>query len=281
MDRYFEIKKRLLDISKNDENLHAVIAVGSSARSYAEADEYSDIDLVLICNNPNQWLFGNLPAELGEMKISFLESTLSGASERRILYQDSLDVDLIPLTPDQIEAMINSGVVGAVMSRGYEVLYDDGMDVQKLIDNHIEINVHYSVMPEKGFINTVNDFWYHTVWTSKKILRGELWTAKMCVDAYMKNHLLKMIELNRVKDENIDVWHSGRFLEKWAGEETVQALADCFAHYEKVDIISALFNTAELFGALARSAAQKCSYEYPKQAEEYALSLLKDAFCNL
>ena len=136
-------------------------------------------------------------------------------------------------------------------------------------------------MPEKGFINTVNDFWYHTVWTSKKILRGELWTAKMCVDAYMKNHLLKMIELNRVKDENIDVWHSGRFLEKWAGEETVQALADCFAHYEKVDIISALFNTAELFGALARSAAQKCSYEYPKQAEEYALSLLKDAFCNL
>ena len=264
-------------MAEREENIYAVIAIGSSTRSYSEADEFSDIDLILVCKSTNEWLFGNLPAQLGEIRISFIESTLGGALERRILYNGSLDVDLVPLTQDQFESMINNGIACEVMGRGYTVLYDC-VDIKKLIENRVETSVHYSAMTEKEFVNLINDFWYHVVWTSKKILRGELWTAKMCIDAYLKNHLLKIIELDRAKAEKADVWHSGRFLEKWAGEETVKALASCFSHYEKEDMISALFNTAELFGTLARSAAQKCFYEYPIQEENYALSLLRNYF---
>jgi len=44
------------------------------------------------------------------------------------------------------------------------------------------------------FLNAVNDFWYHAVWTAKKLRRGELWIAMSCLDSYMKRRLLQMIE---------------------------------------------------------------------------------------
>ena len=277
MDRYFDIKNRLLDIAENDEKLCTVIVFGSHARNYSEADEYSDIDFMIVCNNPDEWLFGSLPGELGEIKISFVEPTFAGTLERRILYSNSSDVDLIVLTPDQFYTGINNGTINEVMRRGYTVLYDR-IGIKKIIDDNIIMNICDSVMTKQEFINTVNDFWFHTVWSSKKLLRGELWSAIMCIDAYLKNRLLKIIEMNKSLSDKVDVWHNGRFLEKWADNNTIKALGNCFSHYEKEDMISALFNTAELFGTLARSIAQKCSYEYPLKEEEYALSLLKNFF---
>ena len=50
-------------------------------------------------------------------------------------------------------------------------------------------------MYNKLAINMINDFFFHTIWASKKILRGELWTAKMCIDAYLKKYLLKITEM--------------------------------------------------------------------------------------
>ena len=70
----------------------------------------------------------------------------------------------------------------------------------------------------------VFDFFFHTVWASKKILRGELWTAKMCIDAYLKNYLLKMIEMYSVSKYHVDVWHDGRFLDRWAEKEVLMEL---------------------------------------------------------
>ncbi len=246
MDRYFEIKKRLLSICISDDNVCAVIAIGSSVRNYSKADEYSDLDLILACKKPDEWLFGEQSAKLGKIKISFVEPTLGGGLERRILFDGSLDVDLIVFTPEQLETAIINGVASEVMNRGYSVLYDN-IGITEIIDDNVEICVPHAVMTENEFINMVGDFWFHTIWSSKKILRGELWAAKMCIDSYLKNYLLKIIELYETSSKQSDVWHNGRFLEKWAGEEIIEALGACFAHYEKEDIVSALINTGNAF----------------------------------
>lgn len=54
-DRFFEVKQRLLQFAEKSEELLAVIAIGSSVRSYEAADEYSDLDLILVCRNPEEW----------------------------------------------------------------------------------------------------------------------------------------------------------------------------------------------------------------------------------
>ncbi len=85
-DKYHEIKRRLLLLAESHEEIKAVVAIGSSTRSDVPADEYSDLDLIIATDDTDSWLYGNLPAELGDVKISFVESTLGGGMERRILY---------------------------------------------------------------------------------------------------------------------------------------------------------------------------------------------------
>lgn len=277
MDRYGTIKENLLQVAKQNEDVFAIIAIGSSVRDFSKADEYSDLDLVIATKDTEKWLYGNEPDKLGEIKISFVERTIGGGFERRILFDGALDVDLIVCTPEDLEKLIKKGVAQEVMNRGYRVLYD-AMNVTQLLEDNIEFSVRRDMMSEKDFRNCVEDFWFHTIWVSKKILRGELWTAKMCIDAYLKDILLKVIESGQMAESQCDVWHNGRFFEKWAGEETVNVLETCFAHYEKEDMIAALFNTANLFSKVAEKMAKACHYTYAMEAEEYAIRILEGYF---
>ena len=276
-DRYADIKKRLIEIAESDDDMTAVIAIGSSVRKYSAADEYSDIDLVIAVKDTEKWLYGDMPSKLGEVMISFVEPTLGGGMERRVLFNGSLDADIIAFTPEQLENAILSGAAAEVMNRGYSIMYDS-MNIKELLEDHIKPSVRTVKMTEKEFINRAEDFWFHTVWASKKILRGELWTAKMCIDAYLKGHLLSVIELNRYLTDKADVWHNGRFFEKWAGSENVERMKNCFAHYDRSEMTDALKNTAELFSINARAAAQAGGFSYPEKAEQYAFSLINGYF---
>ncbi len=116
----------------------------------------------------------------------------------------------------------------------------------------------------------VNDFYFHNIWAFKKLKRGELWAAKMCVEAYLKNHLLRMIELYRHKTAGVDVWHDGRFIDKWAGEDITKELRKCFAHYDEEDVKNALIATHELFERLSVEFAEIEGFKYPEKARECA-----------
>lgn len=278
MDRYALIKEKLVSISKGNDCIKAVVAIGSSVRNYSKADEYSDIDIVIATTEPDKLLYKDeILSQLGDIKISFVEHTLGGGLERRILFDGSLDADFIVFTPEQFICAVTDGVANEVMNRGYLVMYDS-MGITPLIEKHITPSVRVISLTEAEFCNIVNDFWFHTVWASKKILRGEIWVAKMCIDSYLKNHLLSVMEYNCYISDKKDVWHCGRFLEKWAREKDIKALANCFAHYNRDDMIKALLNTAELFSENSKGIADKCSYKYPDTAENYATSLLQEYF---
>ncbi len=278
MDRYAQIKKRLISVAENSDIIKAVVAIGSSVRDYSKADEYSDIDIIIAATKPESILYSDgLLSQLGDIKISFVEHTLGGGLERRVFFDGALDADFIVFTPEQFISAITDGVANEVMNRGYLVMYDD-MDITPLLEKHIVPSVRTISMTESEYSNIVNDFWFHTIWASKKILRGEIWVAKMCIDAYLKNYLLSVIEYNRYISDNVDVWHCGRFLERWAGDDNVSALKNCFAHYDKEDMIKALFSTAELFSVNAKAIADKAGYKYPDKAQDYAMMLLGEYF---
>ena len=277
MDRFQNIKKNLLRIAEEDPDIKAVVLIGSSTRNTLAADEYSDLDVVIVTDNTEKWLYGDYPGQLGKMKISFTEPALGGGKERRILYDESLDVDMIIFTPAQFETAVIDGVASEVMNRGYVIMYDAGA-YSELLGRHVSHEIMPRNLLEQEFINMVNDFFFHTVWAAKKILRGELWTAKMCIDAYLKNYLLNIIEMYSASKNHVDVWHDGRFLDRWAEKEIVEDLKKCFAHYNKEDMTAAIFFTAQLFGRLASQTAELKGYFYPKDVEDYAKELLNMYF---
>lgn len=274
MDRFMNIKEKLLSLAKEDEDIKAVVLIGSSTRDTVKADEYSDLDVVITTVKPEGWLYGDYPEKLGSVKISFVEPTLGGGRERRMLYDGSLDVDMIIFTPGQFEKAIREGVASWVMNRGYEIMYDAG-GYSGLLEENISHELKPTDLSEPEFNNMVNDFLFHTIWASKKILRGELWTAKMCIDAYLKKYLLNMIEMYSVSKYHVDVWHDGRFLDRWAEKEILMDLEKCFAHYDRKDMVSALLSTLELFCRLASQTAEIKGYKYPEEAEKYTKVLLE------
>lgn len=204
MDRYISIKSKLLDYAKKDEEIKAVVMIGSSTRDMVKADEYSDMDVVIVTDNTKNWLYGDYPQKLGNVKISFVEPTLGGGKERRVLYDGSLDVDMIIFTPIQFETAVKEGVASWVMNRGYVVMYDS-VGYTALLERNVSHDIIYAELSETEFDNMVNDFFFRTVWAAKKILRGELWTAKMCVDSYLKNYLRRLIEMYSVLKYHVDV----------------------------------------------------------------------------
>lgn len=276
MDRYKEIKMRLCSLAEKDEKIKALISFGSSAGVDLRADEYSDLDIIIVTDEPEAWIYGEYPASLGNIKISFTEDTFTGTKERRILYEGSYDLDMIVVTTEQFLTAVDSGLFNLVMNRGYSVLYDS-MGIADILKKSINLIISHALLSEDEFNNMINDFLFHVIWALKKIQRGELWTAKMCIDSYMKGPLLKIIEMYTITVYKADVWHDGRFLDKWAEDEITEKLKSCFAHYDRDDMIFALISSYELFSRLAKLCAGYCKYSYPYEADIYVDELLRNS----
>ncbi len=255
-DKYEPILNWLLSMCANRHDVKCVIAIGSQCRKQSPADEYSDLDLIIACDSPeallyrDEWLTG-----LGGVLYSFVENTLFDQKERRVLFEGLLDVDFIVIETGLLSCALDAGQLDRILCRGYDLLYDAAGLRDKFARIKIAEQSQNTVMSESEFKNLVNDFYYHVVWTQKKLARGELWTAKMCVDSYMKQLLLALIELHEES-----TWHNGRMLENWTSANILEELHGCFAHYDANDIALALEHTNVLFTRLARDCARKFGY---------------------
>lgn len=83
MGRYDEIISRLLKTAQDSDDVYAAVTIGSSTRKTVKADEYSDLDVILVTSEPESWLYGGKPDTLGKILINFTEPTLGGGTERR------------------------------------------------------------------------------------------------------------------------------------------------------------------------------------------------------
>lgn len=277
MERFGEVKRRLLELAKDNGDIKAIIEIGSQTRSSQPADQYSDLDIILAAEQPEKYLYGGEEAgRLGEIQISFVEPTLAGAMERRMLLEGSLDVDMVVITPERLEGAIASGELAGITGRGFRVLFDR-MGVSGSLPDGTG-TAAWEMPSDAEYDNMVNDFWFHIVWTAKKLRRGELFTAVMCVDGYLQHLLLRMTELYEKcrRGERYDVWHNGRLLELWAGEDVTRGLEGCFARYDREDIASALHASAVLYSRLSRACGSALGYRYPERAENYAQKMLEE-----
>lgn len=237
------------------------------------------MDIVVIATNPKRYLSTTDWLEnIGNAWITFLEGTAVGNElEHRILFEGGLDVDFVFLSKEGFQQAIQDSQVLGVFRDGMRLVMDkDGELAQlQLILSSAKVPLPHPPMRSE-FLEVINDFWYHAVWTAKKLRRGELWVAKSCCDSYMKRLLLKMIEwqARATKGWNYNTWHRGRFLEEWADLRILERLGDTFSRYGEDDIRGALLATMDMFRGLAIETAERLGYDYPKFADECATELI-------
>lgn len=281
---YEQLIDRFVQWAQAEDNIRAALVIGSRARTDHPADEWSDLDVIILANDPEPyWATVDWLPHVGVPWLTFIEPLHDGRGfERRVLFEGGLDVDFVPSPVEFFRRMLDTGLLSDVadlLHRGVRFLVDKEGFAERFEQIPVML-LPYQPPTEAEFLNLVHDFWYHTVWTAKKLRRGELWTAKSCCDSYLKQLLRQMVEWHTRARQgaSTDTWMSGRFLEEWADPRAVAALPEIFAHYDEPDVWCALLATMEMFHWLAVETAEALGYAHPFNGEVYATQTVRRLF---
>jgi aminoglycoside 6-adenylyltransferase len=288
---YHQLLERLVSWAQAEDDLRAAILIGSRARMDHPADEWSDLDLLLVVRDaaapagaPRYIDEAGWLAQLGTPWLTFVEKTGDGrALERRVLFAGGLDADFAVLTVATLETLLADASAPEalnVFKRGARVLVDKDGWAERLLAAAQRPLPPVAAPTAGEFLNLVNDFWYHTVWTAKHLRRGELWWAKTGCDEHLKHLLRQMLEWQAraaaAPGQGRDTWMRGRFLEEWADPRAVAQLPQAFAHYDAHDIWRALRATMDLFHSASRETAERLGIAYPADGAAHAVALVDE-----
>jgi len=282
---YQLLAEKFLRWAQGEEGIRAALMIGSRARTDHPADQWADLDLIVVAVDPGQYLAS--AAWLRAIAVpwlTFVEPSANGrVLERRVLFEGGLDVDFAFLPLEMARQMVEAGIppdVSDVFRRGIRVLLDKD-DLSGPFLHQAGASLPPAPLPDQAeFLELVNNFWYHAVWSAKHLRRGELWWAKSCADDLLKYLLRRMLEWHAhlTRGPEFDTWLRGRFLEEWADPRAVKVLSQVYAHYDGPDIWRALFATMDLFRWLSYESVGYLGYDYPRLGEQQATELVKVMF---
>jgi aminoglycoside 6-adenylyltransferase len=256
------VEAAVADWASERPDVRAAVVVGSRARTDAPADRWSDLDVVLVADDPQaladdaSWV-----AELGSPVLTFLEPTGFGERvERRVLYAHGEDVDFPLLATAEWHLLGELPQARKLLARGHRVLHDEiGLEdaVVRLAAPEPD-----SLPDQAAFTELASDIWYHALWSARKLRRGEIYTALGGLDGYLKGCIVMLLEWHaRALDPAVDTWHAGRFLERWADPGALAALERAFAHYDLRDAARALWETIDIAQGLEEEVARRLGLE--------------------
>lgn len=266
----------------------SLAVVGSQARPQTArpADAWSDLDLLFFVDDPDHYL-GQTEwlTAIAKPRITFTEPTaLQIGRERRVIFDGGCEVDFVFLPAHFLDALLTQpdraallAEVAPVLQRGCRILLDRDGRLSRVLALVQAIPLERPPLPTASELDElIQDFWYHTVWTARKLRRGELWVAHRSCDGHLKRLLLRLLEVHAQAIRGVDTWHAGRFLNQWADPRALAALPDTFARYDETAVWHALFATMRLFRWLAEETAAQLGVPYPHDADRYATELVRD-----
>ncbi len=284
MDKIAQAYEQLIDRfvrwAETQDDIRLAFVLGSRARRDHPADEWSDLDLAVVTKDVRpyveqaEWI-----RSIGRPWLTFVEGTADSRSlERRVLFDGGLDVDFALMPLEMVRGLAQAPVppdVADLFHRGVRVV----LDKDNLLPDPGRLASAWQPPAPPGqaeFLEVVNDFWYHAVWSAKHLRRGELWWAKSGCDIRLKELLRRMLEWHAraTRGAGHDTWLRGRFLEEWADPGAVPAVRETVAPYDAPDLWHALEATMALFRRVSGETARKWGFPLPEDGIEYAADLV-------
>jgi aminoglycoside 6-adenylyltransferase len=246
---YESAKQKIQNWARSNQNIKAILIIGSQARLENKGDQWSDLDLLLFAKQPSllidddKWLshFGKVICITNEIvNIDFIKLIWH---VKRPLYEDFCAIDFSIMPFDRLNDVLN--INKDIHYAGYQILYtESGSSLESIIEESL-IGVSEPQLlefNEESFNHIINDLLYHIIWSIRKVKRNELWTATQCINCYMKNNFLNLVEMHNslANRKHNKIIYEGRFLEQRINPEIQKKLKGCFAKYDRKDIIHTL-----------------------------------------
>jgi len=134
--------ERFVRWAETRSDLRAAVVVGSRARVDQPADEWADLDVIVVTTGPERYLStASWVESIGNPLLTFVEPTATGDEmERRVLFEGMLDVDFSIIPEERARQLLNERLppqvvaqISDTFSRGVRVLLDkDGLGAQLL-----------------------------------------------------------------------------------------------------------------------------------------------------
>ena len=254
------IEAAVADWARERDDVQAAVVVGSHARAETPADRWSDLDVILVVDDPEPYTEdASWVAEFGEPVLTFLEPAAVGDQrERRVLYEAGEDVDF-PLIPvSLLERLESSAGAQETVRRGFRVLVDE-IGLEERLRRIADASPGPAGPPSQAELTELaSDFWFHTIWTARKLRRGEVLTALGSLVRLLLSNTVTMLGWHaKAVDPSRDTWHGTRYVERWADPGALAALASAFPHYDVRDVARALWATIDLFQGIEEETARR------------------------
>jgi aminoglycoside 6-adenylyltransferase len=270
---YEDLLARFVEWAKKEDAVRALLVLGSRAREDHPADEWADLDLLLLVRDPQpilsetRWLDSIAP-----YLLTFVEPTaVAGQSERRVLFEGMYDVDVSVIPLHLANLLANEPpreLLFDVFGRGHRLVLDKD-NLEATLTSALRGLGSKPILPppsEEEYIQAVDDFLYHVVWTAKHLRRGELFWAKRSLDCRLTPLVLQMLEWHSraERGQDYDTWFRGRFLEEWADPKWTAGLREASARYDEADLKAGLLSIFAMFELVATETSEKLGLPYPE-----------------
>lgn len=181
--------------------------------------------------------------------------------ERRVLFHDGQDIDFAVFPIQILTGLLADAQGASVLRRGFRALVNK---------DSTELRVPGAEPPPAppssvDFSNLVNDFWFHLVWTAKKLRRGELLVASEATNGYLRALLVRTVRWHALVrgSPGRDLWHGARFFESWADPRVIRDFPSTVARYDAGSIANALSANRTMFCWLSDELSESLSVGPP------------------
>lgn len=253
-------------------DVRAAMLVGSRARTSYVADRWSDLDLIMLTSDVERHISsGAWMAAIGTPWLVYIDpATVGIGRECYALFEQNVDVNLAIFPPAYVDLIASDPDTTQIFQRGVRLLLDKDGALAAVLAAVPAPAPAQPPAPE-AFARHVNEFCFNTVWTARRLGRGDLWRALNSLEAHMKcGGLLPMLawHARATYGWQHDTWYGGRCVEQWADPQVVAALPATFARFDRADIRRALLATAALFHRLGHVVSARLEYSYPYELEQ-------------
>lgn len=271
------LQQRIIQWAESCPDLRALLVVGSQARRGRPADEWSDLDLMLLFRNPNPYLANqDWIRSLGPVLVLLPHETGEGDPEFLVLFEGGYKVDFVVYTADYLQEIVRTQHVPSVYLPGFIILVDkDGLAAQLPLPPGTPPAMDKP--SSQDFVRNVETFWYGALYVAKQIRRGNLWVVKYR-DWTMKEIMLTMLtwHTRATQGWDLETWHDGHAMAEWTDPQTWGELQHVFGQFSAADSWRALIATMDLFKRLAKEVAAAEEYSYPQAVDVKISNLIEN-----
>ncbi len=275
-----ELEEKIARWAHEQNDIEAVVQVGSRVQRNALVDLWSDWDYQLITSNPRKYYNDRWPSQIGPIWCAHCEKSPRGVTKVSVVLEDGYEVDFMPVAAWQLKLayflMQRSWLASKIplgAQRGIRLLrlvVKPGFRVIKgtaIWSNRMEALKRpwpEAIMNYKEFVFHQSAFWRRATWILKKLARGEFRAA-------LRSYWIDLVEASYgILEEEARLIGKyarpdARYAETWLSEERILQTSIMTAPDRQV-LGEALLSQIDLFKSASTRVASMRRFSLPNHS---------------